>query len=104
MKKLAATKFDKSQGELFTRALKQAMRESFLLQSSDWPFLVTTGQAKQYAIERFNSHVDRFKQIAKMILNNDINEAMLSEIENIDNCFAFVEPSYFNLTAQTSTK
>ena len=33
--------------------LNQAARELLLLESSDWPFLVTTGQAKEYAIERF---------------------------------------------------
>ena len=44
--------------------LNQAARELLLLQSSDWPFLVTTGQAREYAIERFNAHVDRFHRLA----------------------------------------
>ena len=42
------------------RVLNQAARELLLLQSSDWPFLVTTGQAKDYAVKRFNEHVERF--------------------------------------------
>jgi len=45
------------------RTLNQAARELLLLQSSDWPFLVTTGQAREYAIERFHGHVDRFEQL-----------------------------------------
>jgi 1,4-alpha-glucan branching enzyme len=44
--------------------LQQTAREVLLLQSSDWPFLVTTGQAKNYAIERFSQHVDRFNELA----------------------------------------
>ena len=35
------------------RAARQATRELLLAQSSDWPFLVTTGQAADYAVERF---------------------------------------------------
>ena len=44
--------------------LDQLARELLLLQSSDWPFLVTTGQAKEYAIERFQSHLVRFDELA----------------------------------------
>lgn len=46
--------------------LNQAARELLLLQSSDWPFLVTTGQAKEYAIERFQEHLARFDQLAAL--------------------------------------
>jgi 1,4-alpha-glucan branching enzyme len=46
--------------------LNQAARELLLLESSDWPFLVTTGQAKQYALDRFHSHLARFRQLADM--------------------------------------
>jgi len=35
-----------------------------LLQSSDWPFLITTGQARVYAENRFLEHVNRFQQLA----------------------------------------
>ncbi len=43
--------------------LNQAARELLLLQSSDWPFLVTTGQAKEYATERFQEHLARYDQL-----------------------------------------
>jgi 1,4-alpha-glucan branching enzyme len=46
-----------------SQVLHQAARELLLLQSSDWPFLVTTGQAKEYAVERFRSHLERFNQL-----------------------------------------
>jgi 1,4-alpha-glucan branching enzyme len=41
------------------KVLNQAARELLLLQSSDWPFLITTGQAKEYAIERFGYYKNR---------------------------------------------
>ena len=44
--------------------LNQTARELLLLQSSDWPFLVTTGQANEYARERFTEHLHRFNQLA----------------------------------------
>jgi 1,4-alpha-glucan branching enzyme len=55
-----AERFPESGGEQL-RVLNQAARELLLLQSSDWPFLVTTGQAKDYAVKRFNEHVERFE-------------------------------------------
>ena len=45
------------------KVLNQAARELLLLQSSDWPFLITTGQAKEYAIQRFQQHVSRFDSL-----------------------------------------
>ena len=66
-------------------------RENLLLQSSDWPFLITTWQAKDYATDRFREHVDRFELIADMIEAGNIDEAKLHEIEEIDNCFADID-------------
>jgi 1,4-alpha-glucan branching enzyme len=48
-------------------ALAQAARELVLLQASDWEFLYTTGQARQYATERFTEHVNRFNNLAAAI-------------------------------------
>ena len=80
---------------LFTADLMKAISliliENLLLQSSDWPFLITTWQAKDYATDRFREHVDRFEKICDMIDANSIDEAALSEIESIDNCFCDVD-------------
>lgn len=54
--------FPDASGDLRT-VLNQAARELLLLQSSDWPFLVTTGQAKEYATERFQEHLARYNQL-----------------------------------------
>ena len=47
--------------------LAQLARENLLLQSSDWPFLVSTGQARDYAFERFHTHLNRFNLLADAI-------------------------------------
>jgi len=77
--------------KLLHRALNQLSRENLLLQSSDWPFLITTWQAKDYATDRFREHVERFELIANMIESGNIDEAALSEIESIDNCFPVID-------------
>ena len=66
-------------------------RENLLLQSSDWPFLITTWQAKDYATDRFREHVERFEKICDMIESGNINEDELREIESIDNCFPEID-------------
>jgi 1,4-alpha-glucan branching enzyme len=75
--------------------LNQAARELLLLESSDWPFLVTTGQAKEYAIQRFNEHVDRFNSLAEIAeagdsLNDD-QRKLLADIQEADNPFAYID-------------
>jgi 1,4-alpha-glucan branching enzyme len=72
------------------RALNQAARELLLLQSSDWPFLVTTGQAKEYATKRFTEHVERFGDMASLAETDDPlgqATARLAELEQQDNPF-----------------
>lgn len=61
--------------------LDQAARELLLLQSSDWPFLVTTGQAKEYASMRFTEHVDRFNELAAIAEKPDDPSA--GEVETL---------------------
>jgi 1,4-alpha-glucan branching enzyme len=50
--------------ELLRGVLNQAARELLLAESSDWPFLVTTGQARDYAIQRYSEHLERFNRLA----------------------------------------
>lgn len=82
--------------KLITRAAKQLARELLLLESSDWPFLVTTGQAKDYAVERFNDHQARFDKLYKMIKSGAVDEKALQQIEDIDTCFSEVDLKVFS--------
>jgi 1,4-alpha-glucan branching enzyme len=77
----------------------QLARELLLLQSSDWPFLVTTGQAKEYATKRFNEHLARFEQLAQIIERGapfgEADRALLAELESKDNPFPTIDASVF---------
>jgi 1,4-alpha-glucan branching enzyme len=75
--------------------LNQAARELLLLESSDWPFLVTTGQAKEYAAQRFTEHVERFNQLADLAEQasdlTDANRVFLAALAERDNPFAGID-------------
>jgi len=79
------------------RAARQAVRELLLAQSSDWPFLVTTGQAADYAVERFRSHVHRFRRAVVLAREGDAteDEVELRSLEHADNPFQDASPKDF---------
>jgi 1,4-alpha-glucan branching enzyme len=74
--------------------LNQAARELPLLQSSDWPFLVTTLQAKEYAVERFQEHLERFDQLASLAKAETYtaeDETYLAALRERDNPFSTID-------------
>ncbi|MBI5574028.1 MAG: DUF1957 domain-containing protein [Elusimicrobia bacterium] len=77
------------------RALKQASRELLLLQSSDWPFLITTKQANEYATERFILHYNRFCRIVLALKDNTVSNGEFLEFlkltEEIDGAFSDID-------------
>jgi 1,4-alpha-glucan branching enzyme len=76
------------QDERGHRILRQMARELLLMQGSDWPFLLFTMQAKEYANQRFHHHHQRFRKLiwAAQDLgdHNRLSEAELRQIEDID--------------------
>jgi 1,4-alpha-glucan branching enzyme len=73
-------------------ALNQLVRELMLLESSDWPYLVTTGEAAAYAERRFTQHAERFDALASMLESGDIASTYVDDLAQRDNLFANVEP------------
>jgi 1,4-alpha-glucan branching enzyme len=70
------------------RAGRQAAREMLLAESSDWPFLVTTGQAADYAIERFRVHAQRLRRAIALARSGEAtDEVELRSMERADNPF-----------------
>ncbi len=62
---ILVSRYPRAQGVMLD-LLNQTARELVLLESSDWPFLVSTGQARDYASSRFQGHLARFSQLAAM--------------------------------------
>ena len=86
-----------AEGDL-AAALNQAARELLLLQSSDWPFLVTTGQAKQYAVERFRGHLGRFDQLVSIAISGVVRPQDCQLVETLfatDNVFPRIDYRWF---------
>ncbi len=51
-----------------TRVLKQFIREKFLLESSDWPFLISTCSARDYARNRAEEHFGRASSLRNWLV------------------------------------
>ena len=77
------------------RVLAQIARELVLLEASDWPFLVSTGQASEYAIGRFQQHLARFNVLAGMAERGTpltaSDQEFLAAAEEADNPFPKID-------------
>ncbi|MGI6036954.1 MAG: 1,4-alpha-glucan branching protein domain-containing protein [Limnochordia bacterium] len=76
------------------RVLAQGARECLLLQASDWPFLISTGQAADYASRRFLDHLSRLERLLDGLVNDERGESFnrfLEELEAQDNIFPFID-------------
>jgi 1,4-alpha-glucan branching enzyme len=82
--------------------LAQAARELLLLQSSDWPFLVTTGQAKEYAVQRFRDHVDRFHALLDGLEAGHPDAALAATLWEKDKVFPDIDVRWFAPSASSS--
>jgi 1,4-alpha-glucan branching enzyme len=69
------------------RALKQAARELLLAQSSDWPFIISTGTTVSYAERRVNEHIVRFTRLYEDLTRGAVDASLLSDLESKDNLF-----------------
>lgn len=79
--------------------LAQAARSMLLLQSSDWQFIISTGEVEDYAIKRFNGHaVDcgRLLDALERALDGsglDQGLALARELQQRDDVFREIIPS-----------
>jgi 1,4-alpha-glucan branching enzyme len=72
-----------------TFVLNQIGCELLLLQSSDWSFLITTGQAAAYSTQRFNEHLSRFNLLAQHLRDGEHSKALQQarQFYDLDNPF-----------------
>ncbi len=76
------------------KILNQAARELVLLQSSDWPFLITTGQARFYAENRFLDHVNRFQKLVDIAESGRFDKSAVEfcdELWELDKVFPEID-------------
>lgn len=99
----ATSTLRRPRSSLAQRILAQLARELLLLESSDWPFLITTRSARDYAEARVNEHVEAFERLRAMLdrakgpsLAPD-DESWLAEIESRDSPFPDLDPGSWTL-------
>lgn len=79
--------------------LRQTCRELLLAESSDWPFLITTGQAKEYGRRRFDVHCERFRILSRLAQSQDDSPASrqyLAEVQKNDELFPDIDWQWFS--------
>ncbi len=99
-------RYPDAEGELL-ELLNQTARELLLLESSDWPFLVTTGQAKAYAVSRFQGHLARFNHLVSIARRGYLTEEdrrFLHQAKELDNPFPTVDYRAFREREQVERK
>ena len=84
------------------RVLRQMARELFLMQSSDWQFLITTGTAGDYGRSRFLGHHEAFEALRRMLAGyaaegavNNGDMSLLSTLEETDAVFQDISLKWF---------
>ncbi|MGI8547582.1 MAG: DUF1957 domain-containing protein, partial [Gemmatimonadaceae bacterium] len=80
-------------------ALAQAARELLLAQSSDWQFIISTGEATDYADHRFHSHTSDLTRLLGALRDGlatrsfDNATRIAEELRTRDDLFPDVLPS-----------
>jgi len=94
--------FGDTPDENLIRILKQLARELFLLQASDWQFLISTWSARDYAELRVSEHHQNFVRLAEMAERYGRGEevdpgewAFLEDVEAKDKLFENVNYQWF---------
>lgn len=100
--KAICQEFSDSRDDQLQGILKQLAKEIFLLQSSDWPFLITTFSARDYAEMRFVNHYSDFKKLSDMVRRYGRGEKLtegdlhfLEECQKRDSIFREIDPHWF---------
>jgi 1,4-alpha-glucan branching enzyme len=79
--------------------LSQAARSMLLLQSSDWQFIISTGEVEDYAIRRFNDHAGDCARLLNALddalAGNDVDGGvqLARELQARDDVFREIIPS-----------
>jgi 1,4-alpha-glucan branching enzyme len=71
-------------------ALDLAIRELLLLQTSDWPFILSTATTVEYAEARLRSHAARVRRLCAMIEAESVSEADVRWMRELDQRDSFL--------------
>ncbi len=88
------------------RIATQLCRELLLMESSDWPTLITTGAARDYAERRFAEHAESFAAVLEVwecflsgAVDQTVVEESLAPLEARDGIFPYLNPASWRESA-----
>jgi len=61
--------------------LAQATRSMLLAQASDWQFIISTGEAADYANQRFDEHCGQAEDLVRVLASGKIDDATMQRVE-----------------------
>jgi len=61
--------------------LAQATRSMLLAQGSDWQFIISTGEAADYANQRFDEHAGQAEDLVRALATGKVDDATMSRVE-----------------------
>ena len=68
-------------GERTQAVLAQATRAMLLAQASDWQFIISTGEAADYANQRFDEHCGQAEDLVRALATDAVDDATLRRVE-----------------------
>lgn len=68
-------------GEKSRAVLAQATRSMLLAQASDWQFIISAGQAADYATQRFDEHCGQAEDLVRALHTGSIDDATMGRVE-----------------------
>lgn len=81
----AVRQYADSADPMVRKLLRQMARELLLMEASDWPFLISTKSATDYATKRFQEHHERFEWLVDVLQRTAAGEApSADEQERLD--------------------
>ena len=75
------------------RALNQALREMLLAEASDWAFIMKTGAAVPYAVQRTTEHIYNFTRIYESLMTGNLRQEWIHGVEQKNNIFREIDYS-----------
>ncbi|MDP9018748.1 MAG: DUF1957 domain-containing protein, partial [Candidatus Eremiobacteraeota bacterium] len=78
---------------------RQAARELFLLQSSDWPFLMSNKEADTYPHERVAAHAARFENLLAASRDEPCDQEIVAQAMQDDSLFTSLDSRAFQQAA-----
>ncbi|HWC72966.1 MAG TPA: 1,4-alpha-glucan branching protein domain-containing protein [Gemmatimonadales bacterium] len=68
-------------GSRHRAVLAQATRAMLLAQASDWQFIISSGEAADYATQRFDEHCAQAEDLVRALANEEIDDATMHRVE-----------------------